>query len=59
MVRPDGMVLPHEVEDVLPYLYEPEEACVEAGGRPTIGLPCVPPPRANPGAETPEGGTSR
>ena len=59
MVRPDGTVLPHVVEDYLPYLYERKHQSATASERPAIGLPCTTAPGDSPGAGTPEGGSLR
>ncbi len=55
MVRPDGAIPPHVVEDYLPYLYEPSNYSVDASGKVTFGLLCVPSYGSTPGAGTPAG----
>ena len=42
MVTPHGVVLPHEVEDYLPYLSEPDNFSVAISQKPPLGLPGVP-----------------
>ena len=51
MVTPHGGVLPHEVEDYLPYLPEPDNFSLAISQKPPVGLPGVP-ARACPGAAT-------
>ena len=55
MVRPDGNVVPHTVEDYLPYIEEPPEFSVASAPKPTIGLAAKKVTGEHPGAETPVG----
>ena len=57
MVRPGGEILPHDAEDYLPYLPEPDSISVAISEKPPIGLPGIA-KRACPGAATPEGSPS-
>ena len=57
LVLPNGNVVPHEVDDYLPYIVEPYEYSIASSSKPAIGLPVTKASGDIPGAATPVGGS--